>query len=68
MKHSASNTTSRQQKAHSTMIGFFILILLCLALLCASFVLIRGNFTPDEKAESSVTAPIDSASAKSGAA
>ena len=50
------------------MIGFFIMIAFCLALLCASFILIRGNFTLGEKAESSVTAPIDSASAKSGAA
>lgn len=68
MKHSASNTTSRQQKAHSTMIGFFILILLCLALLCASFILIRGNFTLDEKAEAAVTVPSDPALAESGAA
>lgn len=68
MKHSVPSTASRQQKARATMIGFFIMIAFCLALLCASFILIRGNFTLGEKAESSVTALIDSASAKSGAA
>ena len=68
MKHSVPSTASRQQKARSTMIGFFILIAFCLALLCASFILIRGNFTLGEKAESPVTAPIDPALEKSDGA
>ena len=68
MKHSAPSTASRQQKARSTMIGFFILIAFCLALLCASFILIRGNFTFGEKAEPVATEAIDSASVQSGAA
>lgn len=45
IQQKTKHSVTRRQKARSTMVGFLILILLSVTLLCASFWLIRGNIT-----------------------